>query len=103
MVFAIFLARENRGMLIGEAMSKRDLKKIYDAVSIIPEVEKIKSIRTMHFAAEDVLIAIEICLVEDLSTVTIESVIDNIQSRINESIPFVNPSKICVELAQENK
>ena len=40
MGFAIFLARENRGMLIGEAMSKRDLKKIYDAVSNISEVEK---------------------------------------------------------------
>ena len=103
MGFAIFLARENRGMLIGEAMSKRDLKKIFDAISNISEVEKIKSIRTMHFAAEDVLIAIEVCLIENLNTVTIESVIDNIENKIKEAIPYANQSKIYVELAQENK
>jgi cation diffusion facilitator family transporter len=102
MGFAIFLARENRGMLIGEAMSKRDLKKIFDAISNISEVEKIKSIRTMHFAPEDVLIAIEVSLIENLSTVTIESVIDTIENKIKEAVPYVNQSKIYVELAQED-
>ncbi len=101
MSFAIFLAKENRGMLIGEAMSKRDLKKIYDAVSNISEVEKIKSIRTMHLAPEDVLIAIEVCLIENLNTVTIESVIDDIENKIRDAIPYANQSKIYVEIAQE--
>ena len=101
MSFAIFLAKENRGMLIGEAMSKRDLKKIYDAVSNISEVEKIKSIRTMHLAPEDVLIAIEVYLIENLNTVTIESVIDDIENKIREAIPYANQSKIYVEIAQE--
>lgn len=100
MGFALFLARENRGMLIGEAMSKRDLKKIYDAISSISEVEKIKSIRTMHFAIEDVLIAIEVSLIENLSTVTIETVIDTIENKVKEAVPYSNQSKIYVELAQ---
>lgn len=103
MGFALFLARENRSMLIGEAISKRDLKKIYDAISNISEVEKIKSIRTMHLAAEDVLIAIEVCLIENLITVSIESVVDNIENKIKEAVPYTNHSKIYVELAQENK
>ena len=102
MSFAIFLAKENRGMLIGEAMSKRDLKKIYDAVSNISEVEKINSVRTMHLAPEDVLIAIEVYLIENLNTVTIESVIDDIENKIREAIPYANQSKIYVEIAQEN-
>ena len=103
MVFALFLARENRGMLIGEAMSKRDYEKINDAVANIPEVRSIKSIRTMHFAAEDVLIAIEVSLIENLSTDTIESVIDKIENKIKEAIPYVIHSKIYIELAQESK
>ncbi|TVP40757.1 cation diffusion facilitator family transporter [Candidatus Nitrosocosmicus arcticus] len=103
MVFALFLARENRGMLIGEAMSKRDYEKINDAIANIPEVRNIKSIRTMHFAAEDVLIAIEVSLIENLSTDTIESVINDIENKIKEAIPYVNHSKIYVELAQESK
>ena len=100
MGFAIFLARENRGMLIGEAMSKGDLKKIYDVISSISEVEKIKSIRTMHLAAEDVLIAIEVSLIENLSTDAIEFIIDNIENKIKEAIPYTDRSKIYVELSQ---
>ncbi|HYF98654.1 MAG TPA: cation diffusion facilitator family transporter [Candidatus Saccharimonadales bacterium] len=103
MGFAIFLARENRGMLIGESISMRDYKKIYEAVVNIPEVRKIKSIRTMHFAAEDVLIAIEVNLIENLSTNTIESVINNIQNKIKETVSYSNPSKIFVELVQESQ
>ncbi|HKU84040.1 MAG TPA: cation diffusion facilitator family transporter [Candidatus Nitrosocosmicus sp.] len=103
MGFALFLARENRSMLIGEAMSKRDLKKIYDATSSISEVKKIKSIRTMHLAADDVLIAIEVILIENLSTVAIESVIENIETRIKEAISYTNQSKIYIELAGDNK
>jgi cation diffusion facilitator family transporter len=103
MGFALFLARENRGMLIGEAMSKRDYKKVYDAVINIPEVRKIISIRTMHFAAEDVLIAIEVSLIENLHTEAIESSIDNIENKIKEAIPYVNTSKIYIELTQESK
>ena len=100
MGFALFLARENRGMLIGEAMSKGDLKKIHDVISSISEVEKIESIRTMHLAAEDVLIAIEVSLIENLSTVAIETIIDNIEKKIKESIPYTDRSKIYVELSQ---
>jgi divalent metal cation (Fe/Co/Zn/Cd) transporter len=103
MGFALFLARENRGMLIGEAMSKRDYKKVYDAVINIPEVRKIISIRTMHFGAEDVLIAIEVSLIENLHTEAIESSIDNIENKIKEAIPYVNTSKIYIELTQEIK
>ena len=87
-------------MLIGEAMSKGDLKKIYDVISSISEVEKIKSIRTMHLAAEDVLIAIEVSLIENLSTDAIESIIDNIENKIKEAIPYTDRSKIYVELSQ---
>ena len=89
-------------MLIGEAMSKRDLKKMYDVTSSISEVVTIKSIRTRHLAAE-VLIAIEVILIENLSTVAIESIIENIETRIKKANPYTNQSKIYIELAGDNK
>ncbi len=103
MVFAIFLARENRGMLIGESISKRDFKKIYDAVAAIKEVEVIKSIRTMHLAPDDVLIAIEVSLIDNLNTDSIESVIAAIEDKISTAVSYVNPSKIYVELVKESR
>jgi hypothetical protein len=56
----------------------------------------------MQLAAEDVLIAIEVSLIENLSTVTIDSVIDNIENKVKEVIPYASHSKIYVELGQEN-
>jgi cation diffusion facilitator family transporter len=103
MAFALFLARENRGMLIGESISKRDFKKIYDAIATIKEVRKIKSIRTMHLAPDDVLIAMEVSLIENLNTDSIESVIDKIQNKIKDAVSYANPSKIYVELVKESK
>ena len=38
MVFAAFLANENKGLLIGEGISKREYRRISDLVLQIPEV-----------------------------------------------------------------
>jgi cation diffusion facilitator family transporter len=98
MAFAFFLARENKDLLIGESISKRDNQNIHQIISQIPEVNKIISIRSMHLAPEDVLIAIEVSLVDNLDTDTIESVIDNIENKIKQVIPYAVSSKIYVEL-----
>ncbi len=97
MAFAIFLARENKELLIGESISRREYRRISATVSKIPEVNRIISIRSMHLAPEDVLIAIEVSLVDNLDTDKIESVIDNIESKVREIIPYASPSKIYVE------
>ena len=68
MAFALFLTGESKELLIGESMSRRDYKAIFNKVSKIPEVDKIISIRTMHLAPEDTLIAIEVSLFDDLNT-----------------------------------
>lgn len=98
MAFAFFLARENKDLLIGESISKRDYELVYKAVSNIPEVNKVISIRTMHLATEDVLIALEVSLVDDLDTDSIELVIDHIENKIKQVIPYAVSSKIYVEL-----
>jgi cation diffusion facilitator family transporter len=98
MVFAFFLARENRGLLIGEAISKDQYNRIVRSIQKIPEVNKIISLRTMHFAPEDVLIAMEVNLVDGMDTDKIESVIDNIEHRVKSVVPYVNPTKIYIEV-----
>ena len=102
MAFAVFLARENKELLIGESISRREYKRIDTIVSKIPEVNKIISIRSMHLAPEDVLIAIEVALIDNLDTDKIESVIDDIESKVREIIPYANLSKIYVEPERDN-
>jgi divalent metal cation (Fe/Co/Zn/Cd) transporter len=102
MAFAVFLAKENKDLLIGESISKRDYRKINSIISKIPEVNRIISIRSMYLAPEDVLIAIEVSLVDNLDTDKIEFVIDNIESKVREIIPYANLSKIYVEPERDN-
>jgi hypothetical protein len=52
----------------------------------------------MHFAPEDILIAMEVNLVDGIDTDRIESVIDNIEHTVKGVIPYVNPSKIYIEV-----
>jgi divalent metal cation (Fe/Co/Zn/Cd) transporter len=44
MAFAFFLARENKGLLIGEAISRQEYKRIVRLIKEIPEVNKIITI-----------------------------------------------------------
>ncbi|MGD1835768.1 MAG: cation diffusion facilitator family transporter [Nitrososphaeraceae archaeon] len=103
MMFAIFLAKENKDLLIGEALSKNETKKAIKAILSIPEVDKVISMRSMHLSPEDVLIAIEVHIIDGITTDNIELIIDKIEHKVKEVIPYVNLSKIYVELERENK
>jgi len=102
MAFAVFLAKENKELLIGESISRRDYRRINSIISKIPEVNRIISIRSMYLAPEDVLIAIEVSLVDNLDTDKIEFVIDDIENKVREIIPYANLSKIYVEPERDN-
>jgi len=101
MAFAFFLAKENKALLIGESISRRDYKKIVRLINELPDVNRLISLRTMHFAPEDVLVTIEVNLVDGLDTDKIESVIETIEQKVKEAIPYVNPSKVYVEIRQD--
>jgi cation diffusion facilitator family transporter len=101
MAFAFFLAKENKALLIGESISRRDYKKIVQLINELPDVNRIISLRTMHFAPKDVLVTLEVNLVDGLDTDKIESVIDTIEQKVKQAIPYVNPSKIYVELEHD--
>src|SRR5207245_8846373 len=99
--FALYLTRKNKGLLIGEGISKKEYKRIVRLVKEIPEVNKIITIRTMHLAPQDVLVTIEVNLIDGLDTDKIEAVIDNIEQKVKQAIPYVNPSRVFVELERD--
>jgi len=101
MAFAYFLAKENKALLIGESISRKDYNKVVKLVNEIPDVNRIITMRTMHFAPEDVLVTIEVNLVDGLDTDKIESVIDNIEQMVKQAIPYINPAKVYVEVEQD--
>ena len=101
MGFAFFLAKENKALLIGESISKKDSNRIIKSIMTLSEVNRVISMRTMHLGPEDVIVAIEVSLVDNLVTDNIEILIDKIEQKVIEVIPYVNPSKIYVELQDD--
>lgn len=101
MGFAFFLAKENKALLIGEAISKKDSNRIIKSILTLSEVNKVITMRTMHLGPEDVIVAIEVSIVDNLLTDNIEILIDKIEQKVIEVIPYVNPSKIYVELQDD--
>ena len=102
MLFAFFLAKENRALLIWEAMSKKDHSKIIESVVKIPEVNRVITLRTMHFGPNDVLVAMEVSLVDNITTDQIEQVIDTIEDKIKSVIDVKTSSKIYVEVERDS-
>lgn len=98
MMFAFFLAKENRGLLIGESVSKQTYNKIMDTIGDIPEVNRVVTMKTMHLSTHHILIGIEVNLIDDLNTDEIESITDSIEQKILEIIPDTKKEYIFVEI-----
>ena len=98
MSFAFFLAKENRGLLLGESISPQQRDKIIKQVNIIPEVHKIVTMKTMHLSPTTILVAIEVNLINGLDTDKIEIVTDTIEQEIMKIIPESKKEYIFVEI-----
>ncbi|HEY8110510.1 MAG: cation diffusion facilitator family transporter [Nitrososphaerales archaeon] len=101
MFFAFFLAKENRGLIIGESITSREYKRIVKSINEIPEVNRLISMRTMHLGPEDILIGIQVNLIDNLDTDKIELVTDAVEQRIMEIVPKANREHIFVEIERE--
>jgi len=100
MAFAFFLAKENRGLLLGESISTQKRKKIIDLINEIPEVHKVVTMKTMHLSPTTVLVGIKINLIDGLNTDKIEKIIDIVGQKILTVIPDSKKEHIFIESVQ---
>ncbi len=101
MFFAFFLAKENRGLIIGESITAREYRRIVKSINDIPEVNRVITMRTMHLGLDDILIGVQVNLIDNLDTDKIELVTDIVEQKIMEIIPKANREHIFVEIERE--
>lgn len=101
MFFAFFLAKENRGLIIGESITSREYRRIVKSINDIPEVNRVITMRTMHLGLDDILIGVQVNLIDGLDTDKIELVTDIVEQKIMEIIPKANREHIFVEIERE--
>lgn len=92
---AILLIIETKSLLLGEAVTREDLRKINEAFAQ-SRLTDVIHLRTMHLGPDDVLIAAKVGVADHSTIETIAADINDVESRIREAVPvarliFIEP------------
>jgi len=85
---AYFLARETKGLLIGESVLPKDMEGIKDVLNGYKEIEQYGNIHTMHLSPDEILLAMDVNFVDDLRVGELEGIVAEIKGKIREQNPF---------------
>jgi len=89
-VVAIILARESKGLLIGERADKRLIAAIHHAFDHCPEVTRVGRIVTVHIAPEQVFAAIDVDFEDAVPVGAIEALIATAEAKLRADWPEVS-------------
>ena len=97
-VVAILLARESKGLIIGESADPALIKQIGDAIAARPEISCVNHVRTVHTAPEAVFVAISADFADDLLMGDAERLIEEMEALLKAMSPniasiYIRPEK----------
>lgn len=87
LIVASFLARESKGLLLGESAHPEVIKDIEQLMHNHQHVKKWSMPQTMHFGPDSILLAMEIDLLDDLELLNAEKTVANLRAEIKEKHP----------------
>ena len=86
---AAFLARETKGLLLGEAASPRVRASLREITATAPGVSGVNEILTMHFGPAEVLAAISLDFDDSPSAAEVERTATGLERRIKQAYPEI--------------
>jgi cation diffusion facilitator family transporter len=92
---AIFIAKETKGLLVGEAASREAVRVIREVVAQGPHVEHVNEVLTLHMGPEYVIATISLDFADDVPAGEIERTVTVLEEEIRRRVPEVK--KVFVE------
>jgi cation diffusion facilitator family transporter len=89
-IVAFSLARSSRGLLLGEAATKKSVEAIRAAINSHPNVVEVVELLTMHLAPKQILVTAHVNLKDDLNNDQIVESINEIESEMKKAEPKVD-------------
>lgn len=86
---AILLARECKGLLIGEGASGAVIAGIEEIVAAQPGILGVNELLTMHFGPDDVLLNVSLDFADGLASEEVERAISRMEEQIKQSFPEI--------------
>lgn len=95
---AVLLAREAKGLLIGESADPALIETVNEVLDSRAEITSVNHIRTIHTAPDAVFVAISADFEDDLAMGRAETVIEEIEASLKAAIPqlssiYIRPEK----------
>jgi cation diffusion facilitator family transporter len=84
---AALLARESKGLLIGERTDPATIGRIRDLVAAHPEVTAVNHVRTVHTAPDSVFVAISADFDDALTMGDAERLVERIEDELRAAVP----------------
>jgi cation diffusion facilitator family transporter len=93
---AIFLARESKGLLIGEPASPEVQRKVLAIAQQDPAVQRANGVLTVHLGPQEIVAGLSIEFEDHLAAPEIEACVERIEARLKREMPeitrlFVKP------------
>lgn len=88
-IVAVILARESRGLLVGEGVDQATARHLRSLVLADPSVENILRLLTLYFGPHEILLNIEIQFHRGLSVEDVAQAIDRLESEIRKHYPDI--------------
>lgn len=89
MGFALFLAWEVKGLLLGRGLPEPDRQIVQQVLADDPAVETVHRIQSMHLGAEDVLLGVELDLEDTLDADEIREASERIETKLRDALPVL--------------
>jgi cation diffusion facilitator family transporter len=95
---AYALGRENKSLLIGQALPEQVRTGIAEVIKDSPGIDKVVELLTMQLAPDEVLVAAKIDLVDESRGADLEKHADEVERRVRERFPevlhvFLDPTR----------
>jgi len=86
---AIFLARETKGLLMGEPASPEIQDRIMAMAAADPEIQRANGVLTVHMGPTQIVVGLSAEFKDDLTAPQIEACVENLEARMREAIPEI--------------
>ena len=95
---AALLARESKGLLIGERADPAVVERVRDLVAAHPEITAVNHVRTIHTGPDTVFVAISADFRDEVRMGDAETIIEELEARLKQAEPrlmsiYIRPEK----------
>ncbi len=86
---AILLARETKGLLMGEPASPEMQKAVLEVVEADRSVQKVNGVLTVHLGPQQIVVGLSIEFRDEQDVPAIEACVERIEAKLREKVPAI--------------